>query len=133
MPVFRGQGPGGANPGGAAGGRPGGDVSAARGRTRTLLPGEAEAPAEGPEPAFRRLLNQPSAGDLTSLPQVSEHVAARFVVHLGLEGELVLQGDGTLGGGAGADLVDEPLDVRKPDPGVIAQDVGHHARPAPQV
>ena len=49
-----------------------------------------------------------------------EHVAPRLLVHLGLEGVLVLQRVRTLGGGAGADFVEQALQVRQLLPGIAA-------------
>ncbi len=62
---------------------------------------------------------------------VLEHVAAGLVVHLGLEGELVLQGDGARRRRPGRDFVDQPLDVRVSRKGVVAELERHHPRPAP--
>src|ERR1700722_12753212 len=62
-----------------------------------------------------------------------EHEPARFVVHHRLEFELVFQRDGPRGGGSGGDLVVKPLQVREFRPGIVAQDEGDHARPAPDV
>ena len=42
---------------------------------------------------------------------MAEHEVARVVVHLGLEGELVLQRDGARGGRSRTDLVNQALDV----------------------
>src|SRR5215217_4394654 len=60
-----------------------------------------------------------------------EHVTARLVVPHGLEGILVLVGARPDRGRAGADLVEVTLEVRKAPPGLVAEDEGENARPAP--
>lgn len=60
-----------------------------------------------------------------------EHVAAGFVVHLGLKGELIFQSQSASRRRPGHDLVMQPLHIRQLFPGFFAQDEGDHARPAP--
>src|SRR5262249_35137139 len=64
-------------------------------------------------------------------PPMLEHVAPRLLVHLGLEGEFGLERGGARRGGAGADLVMEALQVGELRPGIVAEDEGPHACPAP--
>ena len=64
--------------------------------------------------------------------QVPEHVAARFIIHLGLELEVILQRDGLGRGRPRRDLVDQPLDVGIFGGGFLVHHERGHPRPAPQ-
>ncbi len=60
-------------------------------------------------------------------------MAARFVVHLRLEGVLVLHGNRPRRRGASADLVDQPLEIRILAPVLLADHERHHPRPSPHI
>src|SRR5579883_793546 len=67
------------------------------------------------------------------LRQMLEHVRARFIVHLGLEGEPVLQPDGSDCRGSCTDFVAKPLQAREFIPSAVAEYEGNHSRPSPCV
>src|ERR1700674_4831804 len=62
---------------------------------------------------------------------VPEHVAARFLVHLSLEFETVLQSIGALRGRPLIDAIEPSLDVRKSAPNILAQYERQRSYPPP--
>src|SRR5688572_13922174 len=77
-------------------------------------------------------LNTTLASGASLRPIVArEHGALGLVVHFGLEGVAVLEGDRLLGGRTGADLVDQALHVAELRR-MVAEDVRRQSRPAPQ-